>query len=102
MSIGAKHHRITLSRPSDGPVGYQAVVSAEPASIRFMSPGSPEVIRFGVPATFSGFLIEIRYREDVRAEWRIEDETGRVFQISSYGDREDRKRELQLWCSQVQ
>lgn len=95
-------HRVTFSRPSDGPTGYDIVSTGEPASIKFMSPGSPEVIRFGMPATWSGFLIRIRYREDVRADWRIEDEIGRVFHVSSYGDREDKRRELQLWCSQLQ
>lgn len=103
MNVGQLgRHRVTLSRPSTGPSGYDTVVEKEPASIRFMSPGSPEVIRFGMPATWSGFLVTMRYREDVRADWRLEDEAGRVFQISSYGDREDRRQELQLWCSQLQ
>lgn len=102
MNVASLRHRVTLSKPADGPTGYETVVEEEPASIRFMSPGSPEVIRFGMPATFTGFLIQMRYRDDVRADWRVEDETGRLFQITSYGDREDKRRELQLWCSQLQ
>lgn len=101
MRAGALKHRVTLSRPS-GTSGYADVESNVPASITFLPGGSPERLQFGVPAAFTGFLIRLRYRTDIRAEWRVVDELGRTFQISSYGDPEDKRRELQLLCTEIQ
>ena len=101
MRAGKLVHRLVLSKPS-GPSGYITVDSGVPAAIQFVTPGSPEALRSGAPVTFSGFLIRVRHRTDIRAEWRATDELGRVFQIGGYGDPEDKRRELHLFCSEIQ
>lgn len=101
MRGGQLRHRLTILKPV-GASGDEVVDSGVPAAIEFVTPGSPESLRFGVPVTAAAFRIRVRYRTDVRADWRVVDELGRTFQISGYGDPEDKRRELHLLCSEIQ
>lgn len=82
--------------------GAYADVDTVPGSLVFVS-GSQEALMAGAPISIGQWLGKIRYRTDVKAEWRFVDvETGRVFQISSYGDPTGRKSLLRLVCTEIQ
>ena len=56
-----------------------------PAHIR--SAGGNELLRFGAQIATNPTVITLRYRTDIRADWRIAwPAQERTFQITSYGD----------------
>ena len=80
---------------------YTEVVTV-PGSLQFVG-GAPESLQSGAPLAIAQWRGRIRFRADIRAEWRIVDaETGRMFQISGYGDPDGRRGELELVLTEIQ
>jgi head-tail adaptor len=101
MTVGGRTHRLMLRKPA-GAIGYSDVVEVWGA-VQMAGRGAPEQLQAGAPATIAPWVIEIGFRSDVRAEWQIyETLTGRTWQVSSYGDPDDRQRDLLLFCAEVQ
>ena len=94
-------HRFTWQRPdSSSATGFTSVVTV-PGTLRFAS-GS-EAVRFGSPTATVQHVIEMRFRDDIRADWHAVDaDTNRTFQVVAYGDPTDRRRELHVFCSEIQ
>ena len=93
--------RLTL-QSRDADTGNYADVDTVPGALYFVG-GSAEALRSGAPMAVAQWKAFIRYRTDVRAEWRvIETELGQVFQISGYGDADGKKAQLQLVLTEVQ
>lgn len=101
MRAGQLRHRVTLQRP-EGTSGFTDVAIRIPAAIALVTPGTAEALRFGAPTSTGHYKVTMRYRRDVKAEWRIVDEGGRVFQIAGYGDPDGRRRELHVFATEIQ
>jgi SPP1 family predicted phage head-tail adaptor len=100
MRAGALRYRVTLQEPdATGTSGYADVATVS-ADVTF-SPASGESMQGGGLAAVASHRMRLRYRSDVRAEWRVV-LSDRTFQISGYGDPDGRKRELVLVCAEVQ
>lgn len=101
MKIGAMNRRVTLQEP-DGVGGFTDVETVW-ANVQFFRAPDPESLQAGVPMSIAQWHIGMWFRDDVRAEWRIrETESGRVFQVTGYGDPDGRKGELHIRCTEVQ
>lgn len=94
-------HRFHLQSPSGlTSSGYTTAVTV-PGSIR--ASGGAEVLKFGGPSAVGQYVIEIRYRSDVKAEWRLVDaDDGRAFQIQSYADKDGAGRYLTIYALELQ
>lgn len=101
MKIGQLNRRIELQQPSGlTGSGYATVVTVW-AALR--SAGGSEIVKFGGPSSSGQNVATIRFRTDVRAEWRVrEPQSGRTFQIASYGDPDGSQTWLQLFCQELQ
>jgi SPP1 family predicted phage head-tail adaptor len=94
-------HRFTWQRPDATAASGYADVATVHGALRTAT-GS-ESIRFGAPTSVVNHVIEIRYRSDIRASWRATDvSSGRVFQVVNYGDPDDRRRRLLVFCAEIQ
>jgi head-tail adaptor len=103
LYIGAMTRRLILKQPSGSQADGYSTVAEVWAAMRFLSPGSPEVLRFGSPTSIGQWLVQIWYRTDVKAEWILQDATtGHRFAISGYGDPDGRQTELQILATEVQ
>lgn len=104
MTIGDLRHRVTLqSKSRTAPTGYADAATQVPAAIDLASTGGNETLRFATPAATGQYRITVRHRTDVKADWRvIDEEDGRTFQVSGYGDPNGRRHWLQLFCTVVQ
>lgn len=93
-------HRFIWQRPdTSAATGYTPVVTLSGA-LRFAS-GS-EVFRLGAPTATVFHVIEMRYRDDIRADWRAVDErSGRIFHVTVPSDPTDRRQELHVFCTEV-
>ena len=101
VNIGSLNRRLTLQSRNNTTGAYSAVDTVW-GSLSFVG-GTAEALIAGAALAIAQWLVVIRYRSDVKAEWVIVDgETSRVFQITSYGDPDGHKRVLQLSCSEVQ
>jgi SPP1 family predicted phage head-tail adaptor len=102
MNAGELDREVVLQRPSGVGANEFLDVATVWASLR-LAGGWAEMARFGVPTATGSFRIGVHYRDDVRADWRVTElETGRTFQIVSYGDPDGRKVELALFCTELQ
>lgn len=104
MDIGRLTEWVTLEMPT-GPEadGYKSM-GRVPVSVEMADSGGTEALRFGSPTAIGYFRITMRYREDIKASWRIVHDDGRVFQISSYGQppKEPRRSALQVFVTEIQ
>ena len=73
-----------------------------PASIEMVAGGGSEVLHFGVGTATGYFKVTMRYRSDLKANWRIVHTDGRVFQISSYGDPDGKRQSTQVYVTELQ
>lgn len=65
--------------------GYADVMTMVPAHVR--SAGGNELLRFGAQVAVNPTVITMRYRSDIRSDYRILwPAQNRTFQITSYGD----------------
>lgn len=103
MAVGDRTHRLTLQKPSPASGTTYLPVGTIWGSLRLASPSRTEQLRAGGAVGAVQWEIETHYRDDVRAEWRIEEEvTGRIFQITGYADPDDEGRDLRIYASEVQ
>ena len=100
MRAGQLRYRLTLQQPSTTEASGFADVATVAADLRFQ-PAPSEPMQAGGPAAIASMQARIRYRSDVRAEWRAV-VGSQTFQITGYGDPEGRRRELLLVCAEVQ
>jgi len=100
------NHAFVLQRPTGtGGEDYDDVDTfwGEVQLTKAGSEGTSEGTSSGAMIAYAPWRIRTYYRTDVRAEQRIfEQETGRVFQIASYGDPDGLRAELHIFCSEVQ
>lgn len=63
-----------------------------------------ELLRFTTPLATGAFVVTIRYRDDLRASWRlVEEDTSpeRTLQVTAFGDPDGEKEQLQVFCVEV-
>jgi SPP1 family predicted phage head-tail adaptor len=101
MRAGALRHRFTLQQPNTKSAdGFDDVVVVK-GSLRLIN--GQDALRFGAIVGSAQHVVEIRHRDDVTAEWRVyEERTDRVFVIAVVGDPDDRRKRLQLFCTEEQ
>ena len=63
--------------------GYETVVRV-PGSIR--AAGGNELLRFGATSSAGQYVVTLRHRTDLKADWRFLGPNGRTLQIASFGD----------------
>lgn len=101
MHIGQLNRRLELQQPSGTAGDGYATVTTVWGEVR--SAGGSEVLKFGGPSASGQAVITIRFRSDVRSEWRVREPlTGRAFQIANYGDPDGSRRWLQVFCQELQ
>jgi SPP1 family predicted phage head-tail adaptor len=100
--VGDRTHRFTLQRPGIGGTAYVDVATVWGA-LRGQPAGPSEPLQAGSVIATATWEIEIAYRSDVRAEWRVVERlTTRTFQVGRYRDPDDRGRDLLLTCTEAQ
>jgi SPP1 family predicted phage head-tail adaptor len=98
--LGDARTRFTLQEPSGlSGSGYADVVTV-PGSKRLA--GGNEVLKFGGQLAAGQYVVTIRFRDDVRADWRLVDDQEREYQIASYGDADGRRAYLTIYCQGLQ
>lgn len=102
MRAGRLTGRFVLQRPSGtSGSGYTDVATGVPGELLFLGGGS-ESLQVGAQVSTAQYQITIRYRTDVKAEWRLmERDTDRLFQVSHFGDPNGRRIELLLLCLEI-
>lgn len=103
LNVGTLDRELWLQRPV-GDAGLYENVDTEPTwgSIRFAN--GNELLRFATPIATGAYVVTLRYREDLRASWRlVEADTSpdRILQITTFGDPDGRKEQLQVFCVEV-
>lgn len=101
MRIGQLNRRVDLQQPSglsgDGYVRVATVWAA------MRSTGGGEAVRFGGTSSTGQVVLTLRFRDDIRSEWRAyESASGRVFQIAHYGDPDGTRQWVELFCQESQ
>lgn len=101
MNVGAMN-RWLIFRSRNATTGEYVDEVLVKGSLSFVG-GRDETLMSGAPLAIAQWKVVTRYRTDIKAEWQIEDkETGNVFQISSYGDPDGHRRQLDIVCVEVQ
>jgi SPP1 family predicted phage head-tail adaptor len=103
MNFGKMRDDVILQQPSapTGAADYDTVETV-PAQIEMIGWSGGEALRFGAPTATGYFTITLRYREDIRSDWRIVHTDGRVFQVVSYGDPDGKRQALRVSATTVQ
>lgn len=100
--VGAMRRRAKIQRPSASPTGFE-LVEEVPGALDFLSGATVESIVNGAPTAMSSWRWMLRYRSDLKSEYRIEDaEDGRVFQIHGFGDPDGKKSRIFVFCTELQ
>jgi len=101
MNAGDLNHEFTLQSPTcnaDTPWSDEDTIWG---AIRFTT--GNETSREGVQTAVGQFIVTIRYRTDLKADWSLyEPNTGRRLQIVSFGDPDGSQEELRVLCAEVQ
>lgn len=100
-AIGDLRERVDLQTPEGTSAsGYTTQADGVPANIR--SAGGNELLRFGAQVSVNAMVITVRYRRDVKTDWRISwPSENRTFQILSYGDETGRQQWLTIYASEL-
>lgn len=99
--VGAMKRRAILQRPSGG-AGFETVAIV-PGARQLLSAATIETMQNGAPTAVTQWRWMFRYRTDLKSEWRIEDaDDGRVFQIHGFGEPEDVRDRIYVFCSELQ
>lgn len=102
MAVGARTHRLTLRKPNGAGSGFLDVETVW-GGLALAGRDGQEALQAAAALATVGWVIEIAYRADVRAEWHVyEALTGRTWQVRGYGDPDDRQRDLLLFAVEVQ
>lgn len=104
LNAGSLDRQFRLERPSglDGET-YTTVESGVWGSKRFAD--GREVLRASTPTATVTHVVTLRYRDDLRASWRIvEEDTSPdvTLQIVSFGDPDGRKDQLLVYVVELQ
>jgi SPP1 family predicted phage head-tail adaptor len=102
VRVGEWRRYVTLQAPSGSAgTGYEDRGQVW-ASVKFIG-GQAEALASGAPTALARWLIQLKYRDDVRAEWRVREPlTNRTWQISGYGDTDGRRMVMDLVCAEIQ
>lgn len=104
MRIGDLTHRVTLQKPTrtaDGMGGYTVTWSDEEQCWAAIWPVSAtERIQAGQQASSITHRVRLRYREDLRADWRIQYGT-RYFAILGIVNPNESDRMLDVLCQEA-
>lgn len=100
MRAGQLRYRVTLQEPDAAAATGYSVVATVAAEMQFRPAGAVPITAGG-PSAQAAHQVRLRYRSDIRADWRLTVD-GRTFQIVGYGDPDGRKRELLLVCLEVE
>ena len=86
FEVGQMNADLDLQSPSGlSSDGYATAVAGVPAHVR--SAGGNELLRFGTQVAVNPTVITMRYRTDVRSDWRFWwPSRNRFFQVTSFGD----------------
>lgn len=97
--VGAMNWRVELQPP----VGLNAEGYTTKTTVwgEIRGASGSESLQFGGTSSVGQYVVTIRYRDDIRAEWRLKDQTGRRFQVNSYTDPEGRREWLQIYCQEL-
>ena len=101
MTVGQLRETVDLQVPSGtSGEGYATTVADVPANIR--SAGGNELLKFGAQVAINASVITVRYRRDVRPDWRVSWPTeNKTFQIVNYGDEAGTKRWLTVYATEL-
>lgn len=100
MAAGSRRYLVTLQQPDLTGSGGYADVAQVWADMQFQPAGGVPITAGG-PSAQAAHRVRIRFRSDVRSDWRLTVD-GRTFQIVGYGDPDGRRRELMLVCLEVE
>lgn len=100
MRAGQLRHRVTVQQPDTTAASGFSDVDTVSADLMFQ-PAASDAMDAGGPSAVGAHRVRIRYRSDVRADWRLT-EGDRTYQVVGYGDPDGRRRELLLVCTEVQ
>lgn len=103
LNAGDLNHEFTLQSPScDSGNPWTDVETGVWGSLRYAT--GYEALQAGAAQAATGqFVVLLRYRTDLEASWRLyEPETGRSFQITSFGDPDGSKEALRVLCAEAQ
>jgi len=100
-TAGDLRYRVDLQIPAGtSGDGYVTTVGHVPAHIR--SAGGNELLKFGAQVAVNAMVITLRYRTDIRADWRISwPFENRTFQIVNYGDEAGDRRWLTVYATEL-
>jgi head-tail adaptor len=103
LNAGTLDRELWLQQPS-GEDGSYENVEADPSwgAVRFAV--GNELLRFTTPLATGAFVVTIRYRDDIRGSWRLvmaDESPERTLQVTTFGDPDGRKVELQVFCVEV-
>ena len=99
--FGELRHRVTFQEPSGQTAdGYNAVIEGIAAKIETL--GGSEALRYGAQSASQLNRITVRYRTDLRPEYRIVDEHSRIMQIVNFGDPDGTQRWTQIVATELQ
>jgi head-tail adaptor len=99
--LGAMNRSAVIQRPT-GTSAFETVDTV-PGALELMSAATIESLQSGAPTAQTVWRWRLRYRTDLKSEWRIQDaEDGRVFQIHGYGDPDGRKARTVVICTELQ
>lgn len=101
FEVGQMNADLDLQSPSGQTAdGYATAVSAVPAHVR--SAGGNELLRFGTQVATNPTVITMRYRTDLKPDWRLSwPSRNRFFQITSYGDEIGDEKWLTVYASEL-
>lgn len=97
------HDDVILQQKTGPAVGDWSDVQTVPAQIDMAGGSGGESLRFGADTATGFYTIYLRYREDIRSDWRIvHAQDGRVFQVVSYGDPDGKRQALRVSATTIQ
>jgi len=101
IEVGALRADLNLQSPSGLTAdGYATVVAGVPAHVR--SAGGNELLRFGAQVAVNPTVITMRYRRDLKSDWRLTwPAENRVFQITSFGDEDGDRKWLTVYATEL-
>jgi SPP1 family predicted phage head-tail adaptor len=80
--------------------GYTTRIERVPANIRTAI--GNELLKFGAQVAVNPVIVMIRYRNDVRTDWRIwYPAESRAFQITGYGDETGEREWLTIYATEL-